>query len=240
MTTTTTTTLVMIDARQPELLDHLGYDNATVLRTSLQAGSLNVLTPDGTLLVIERVPVESMAHAVRTGTLIDRCAAMRQLTSWAYLIIVGDLMSNKKGKAIINGKDTGWDWRSMQGALATVQELGVIVLSCANDDRLSELVVTLAKHERGPARLKPVREALFITPDEALLLAIPGIGEAKVAELLAQSGSAALALISLSNPAYALPGIGPKTIAGARQALGLPDGANLCLDYPTPTKEATR
>ncbi len=235
-TVTATTTLVMIDPRQPELLDHLGYANATVLRTRLQAGSLNVLAPDGALLAIERVPVESACHAIRTGTLIDRCAALRQLTPWAYLILVGDLTSDRKGKAVIHGKSTGWDWRSIQGTLATVQELGVIVLSCANDNRLSELVVTLINHERGPARLKPVREALFITPDEALLLAIPGIGETKAAELLAQSGSAALALISLSNPDYAVLGIGPKTIAQARQALGLPDGAQLCLDYPAPTQ----
>lgn len=230
MTTTTSLHAVLIDPRQPAHLDALGYDGLQPHRTPLQAGSLNVLAADGALLAIERVPVESVPHAIRMGTLTSRAQRLRPLTPWAYLILVGDLTSDRKGKAIINGAPTGWDWRSIQGTLATIQELGVIVLSCANDDRFGDLLLTLARHDRGPARLQPVRDALFTLPEEALLLAFPGIGEQKAAELLEQCGSVSRALLTLTRPDYAIAGIGPETIAKARALLGLAANEQLSLE----------
>ena len=221
---------VLIDQKQPAILDHLDYAGAIVTRAPLAAGSLNLIAHDGTLLAIERLPVESLFMAIQRGTLIDRAAALKALTPWAYLVIVGTMASDKHGKAIIAGQPTGWSWQSIQGGLITVQELGVIVVSCASDNQLGELLRMLAQHNRGPAKVAPLREALFLTPAEQILLAIPGIGETKAESLLTTCETAARALVALTNPTYAPPGVGPKTIAAARQALGLLDTELLSLD----------
>lgn len=230
---------VLIDAKQPSILDHLGYDGAPVLRTTLAAGSLNVIAHDAQLLAIERVPADSVPMAIRRGVLTDRAAALRQITIWSYLVIVGELVSDRKGKAVIGGQSTGWDWRSIQGALASIQELGVIVLSCATDAQFGDLVVTLARRERGPMRVAPLREALFALPEELLLQAIPGIGEEKAAKLLEQCGTAGHALVALTDAGWAPAGVGTKTIEAARSTLGLQPNERLCLDLieqPEPTK----
>jgi ERCC4-type nuclease len=224
---------VLIDPRQPPILDHLGYGGAATVRAPLAAGSINVLAHDGALLAIERLPVESLPMAIRHHTLTDRAAALRALTPWAYLVIVGELVSDHHGKAVIAGRPSGWDWRSVQGALATVQELGVIVIGCGHDDHLSDLLITLARRARGPARVSPPRELLFTTPQELLLQALPGIGEDKAEQLLTQCGTAARALVALTHADYAPPGIGPKTIADARRVLGLADNERLSLDLTT-------
>lgn len=232
-TTTTAIQTVLIDQRQPPILDHLGYDGAPVVRAPLAAGSLNLIAHDGTLIAIERIPAESLPMAIRRGVLSDRAAALRNLTTWAYLVIVGECASDKRGKAVIAGQATGWDWRSIQGALLSVQELGVSVLNCASDNQLGDLLVTLARRDRGSMRVRPLRDALFATPAEVILQAIPGVGEETSAHLLDICPSAAWALIALTNPLYAPGGIGPKTIENARRTLGLPDGAQLCIDQPT-------
>lgn len=232
MTTTTTSAIlsVLIDAKQPDVLNHLPFDGATPLRVPLAAGSVNLIAHDGALLGIERLPVESLPMAIRRGTLADRAAALKALTPWAYLVIVGELAPLRNGKAVIAGQPSGWDWRSVQGALAGVQELGVVVLEAGTDQQFGELLVSLAKRERGAVRVSPLRDVLFTTPAEQLLCSIPGIGE-DTAEMLIQScGSAAFALVALTNPAHAPKGIGPKTIASARAALGLTDQQSLSVD----------
>lgn len=227
---TTMMQAVMIGQGQPELLDHLDYAGAPSMRVPLAAGSVNIVASDGALLAIERLPVESLPMAIRRSTLNDRCAALKALTPWAYLIIVGELSVQRNGKAVIAGQPSGWDWRAIQGALATVQELGVVVLSAGTDTQFGELLQSLARRDRGPVKVAPVRDLIFATPAEQLLTAIPGIGEDKAESLLAEWPSAAWALIALTNPAYAPKGIGPKTIAAARAALGLAEGMNLALD----------
>lgn len=221
---------VLIDQKQPELLDHMGLDGAPVLRMPLVAGSINLIAHDGALLGIERLPAESLITAIRQHTLASRAAALKALTSWAYLVIVGSTSGDKRGKTVINDRPINWEWRSIQAALATVQELGVIVLECGHDDQLGDLLITLARRNRGPARVTPLREALFATPAELVLQALPGIGEEKAESLLDQCPGAAWALVSLTDPNHALPGIGPKTIANARQALGLRDNERLSID----------
>lgn len=221
---------VMIGQDQPALLDHLDYAGAPAMRVPLAAGSVNIVASDGALLAIERLPVESLPMAIRRSTLNDRCAALKALTPWAYLIIVGELSVQRNGKAVIAGQPSGWDWRAIQGALATVQELGVVVLSAGTDTQFGELLQSLARRDRGPVRVAPVRDLIFPTPAELLLTAIPGIGEDKAKQLLSQCGFAANALVALTNPSHAPAGVGPKTIAAARAALGLPEGMTLALD----------
>lgn len=232
MSTATATAIqqVLIDQKQPELLDHLGFEGAPIIRLPLVAGSFNLLAHDGALLAIERLPAESLITAVRQHTLTSRAATLKALTPWAYVIIVGSYSSDRRGKTVINGQSINWEWRSIQGALATVQELGVMILECGHDDQLGDLLITLARRNRGPARVQPLREALFATPAELVLQALPGIGEEKAESLLDQCPGAAWALVSLTDPNHTLPGIGPKTIANARAALGLRDNERLSID----------
>lgn len=221
---------VMIGQGQPELLDHLDYAGAPAMRVPLAAGSLNIVASDGALLAIERLPVESLPMAIRRSTLNDRCAALKALTPWAYLVIIGELSVQRNGKAVIAGQPSGWEWRAIQGALATVQELGVVVLHVGTDAQFGELLQSLAKRERGVVKVAPLREVLFTTPAEQILTAIPGIGEEKAEHLLTEFRSAAFALVALTNPLHAPAGVGPKTIQAARAALGLERGMTLALD----------
>lgn len=225
---------LLVDRRQPHILQTLNVDDAPVVATELAAGSLLVTCADGTLLGIERVPADSLAQSIRRDVLKARATALRQLTPWAYVVIVGSITPLSNGNTIVNGATTGWSWLSMQGALATVQEIGVVVLTIRSDTELPALLRTLARRDRGQVKAQPQRDAIFASPGEVLLSSLPGIGEEKAEAILRASGErVALALVSLTDPRYAPAGVGPKTIAATRQALGLADGEVLAIDTVT-------
>ena len=233
--TTTTAQAVLIDSRQPAYLHTVDVDAANVIVTELAAGSLLITCADGTMIGVERLPADSLLHAIRRDTLVSRAAALRSLTPWAYVVIVGSLLPLANGNAAVNGSPTGWSWLALQGALATVQETGVTVMQVRSDADLPNLLRALAHRERGPAKLQPVRDAIFASPAEQILAALPGIGETRAEALLRDSGErACLALVSLTDERQnATKGIGPETIKVARQALGLADGEYLVIDSRT-------
>jgi hypothetical protein len=149
---------------------------------------------------------------------------------WCYVAIQGAYSCSTDGRVLHNGMITGWTWAALQGALLSVQELGVSIAHVADDAAYERLVISLAGRPRPTRRLLPPKDALFYTPGEAVLLSLPNVGSTKLATLLTACNTPAEALVALCDTGpTVLPGIGPTTRQQARDALGLAEGAILTI-----------
>ncbi len=190
---------------------------------------------DDMMLAVLHMSVRDILEAISTDSLMPRCVKLRQVSEWAYLIISGNAHPNKEGKVKIgNDVTTRWGWSSYQGALLSVQEIGVHLLTTGTAADLPDTLDALGKRKRGEERVRPVRDALFVGPGDDLLYAIPGIGEVKLGRLLRQVGSPAWALAALTNDAFTLDGFGKTELASLRKAtretLGLLPNEQLTVD----------
>ena len=191
---------------------------------------------DGALLAILHLQAHEVTNGLKSGGLFGRIAGLKTWSSWAYLVISGGLECNRDGYARIGGHASKWRWDAVQGALTTIQELGVVVLQIADEQALGATIASLAKRDRGTKRERPRRDFDTMSPAEDILLCLPGIGPKIMLDLLNEtSGSLIWALIALTAPDTSVPGVGPKIRADARAVLGLPDDQNLCLISPTDT-----
>ena len=115
----------------------------------------------------------------------------------------------------------------MQGALLSVQEMGVFVVSCRPTD-LEQTIIRLANRDRSAVRVPPVRDLSIMSEGEAFLTALPGIGPDKAASLLAYCGSPAWAMTALTLTSNTpVPGIGKGIVRNVRRAFGLDDSEML-------------
>jgi ERCC4-type nuclease len=162
---------------------------------------------DGAQLAISVMTANDLRHALRNKTLYAEMLRMRNLSPWAYLIT-------------LEGKRTLDD--DLSGALLSVQETGVGTLHI-KQETLVETVQKLAGRDRGTRHIRPPRDVLFADPDLDMLLALPGVGEQKAEALLKHCGSAAWALMVLTDDEHEFPGVGPETRRKVREALGLHD-----------------
>jgi ERCC4-type nuclease len=195
----------------------------------LDAGDLMLATDDNAILLVERKTPSDLLGSIHDGRLFSQAAAMRQITPWCYLVITGVLYHNREGHVICNGLGkTEWDWNAVQGALLTVQELGVGVIPCWGDDDYEAAVTRLANRSRGEAHVAR-RGVKLLGPGETALAELPGIGIERVKSLLQFCGSPAWALVALSDSSPAIPGIGDGIKRQVREALGLAEGFKLAV-----------
>lgn len=162
---------------------------------------------DGAQLAIFVMTTNDLRHALRDKTLYADMIKLRNLSPWAYLIL-------QESKRTLDD--------DLSGALLSVQETGVGTLH-VKQETLVETVQKLASRNRSTRRVRPPRDVLFADPDLDMLLALPGIGEQKAEALLRHCGSAAWALMVLTDNEYDFPGIGTETRRKVRDALGLHD-----------------
>lgn len=120
-------TSVIIDSREPDWVKGLKFGGVPTAVTALDAGDFLVATSDGVLLSIERKTSDDLLNTLKGDRLFSQCARIRAATPWAYLLITGYLGPGPDGKTITT-RQTGWDFSAVQGALLTVQELGVNVV----------------------------------------------------------------------------------------------------------------
>lgn len=201
-----------------------------------------VACTDGHLLAVLHLRAHNLVTGIRQDTLFSRIASLKARSPWAYLLVSGQMEPMKNGMTRVDGADTKWAWAAVQGALATVQELGVVVLLIPDEADVGPAVDRLAKRDRGAKRLAPAREIEVFSPAEAILLALPGIGEKTMLQVLGfVGGSAADALMALTAADVDIPGVGPKTKQAVREALGLkPDECMVHMhvtDTITPTNQ---
>lgn len=210
---------ILVDQREPPEIQHLDFGAPKVI-TLLDAGDL-WLAVDNDMLIIERKTASDLLASIADGRLFDQCARMRQQSPWCYLVVAGQMRPNQAGYVIRDEYEvTKWRWDALQGALLTVQELGVSIVYCLPDDFVG-CVQRLARRARGEVRMQK-QAPNFLSAGEAVLASLPGIGEERIDLLLDFSGSPAWALsylTTLGEPG--VDGIGDGIKRRVRAALGL-------------------
>lgn len=188
---------------------------------------------DGALLAIQAYDAQRMLTNLKAGTLWSALMMLKAHSTWAYLILYdcptpGKMATSKADMVEFldqhNGvvETTGWHWAAYQGCLMSIQELGIIVLMVPTEADIGPAVQALGKRDRANKRVAPLRSLEAITPGEAMLLALPGVGGALALRLLAETGgNVAAALMVATDPFYPFAGLSAKIRQDIRQALGL-------------------
>lgn len=223
-------TSVLIDQREPDHIRSLQFGGIPVAVTMLDAGDLVCTTDDDAMLAIERKTPGDFLNTLKADRLFTQCQGIRAVTPWAYLVITGQLTPGPGGSVLADGRATGWAWASVAGALLTVQELGVHVLQLPNEQAFEQAIVTLGNRNRDNVPIPPARNGVVLTPAEAVLAALPGVGPERADAVLRHCGSAGWALSYLTRLGEnGVPGIGDGIKQRVRQALGVEPGNELTI-----------
>jgi ERCC4-type nuclease len=198
---------------------------------ALDAGDFRVATSDHRVLGIERKTSDDLLNTLGSNRLFNQAQRLRESTNWAYLLITGPLAPNADGYVITERK-TGWRWDAVQGALLTMQEMGVSVIHASDD--LEAAIIRLAARDRNEVTIyPPALDHSILSEGEAVIVSLPGIGLDRLRRVQEYCGKEPFwALIALTDPQDAyktIPSLGPGTIARIRQALGLYDNVKLGL-----------
>jgi len=214
---------VIIDSREPQWCKSLRLGSAPTTVQTLPSGDAWLATDD-TTVVVERKTVNDLCASIADGRLLNQVVEMRSASPWCY-VVVSEMPSVRGGEMIIHGKASRWQWRSVQGALMTVQELGVGIVWCESEADYGASLEWIASRNREGIVVGARRDAVMQPPAEAILTALPGIAAGRAEALLKYCGSVAWALDYLTDleSEEHIPGIGPATMAAVRAALGLDD-----------------
>ena len=213
----------IVDSREPNWTKQLTFGNVPVAVSQLDAGDVWIATDDNCLLVIERKTPSDFLNTLSQGRLFPQCAKMKKTSPWSYIIVTGE-MTNVDGQVLTDRRQTGWSWMSYQGALLTIQELGVMITWIPSDSDFEDAVVRLAKRKREDVTIRPPRIPAILGDGEAILAALPGIGPERTDALVKHCGSAAQAfhyLTDIWTNGSDAPGIGWNTKIKVRRALRL-------------------
>lgn len=219
---------VMIDSREPEWVQALEY-GAPAAVVALEYGDLHALCSDGATLVIERKTPEDLLNTLQGERLFPQVARMARRedrNEWPYLLITGEFRRAADGKLITDSRGkTGWNYDSVQGALLTVQELGVPVVYAGGDADYAAAVKRLARRERsGIMPILPPRTPAVLGPGVALLAALPRIGPSRAMELYQWAGNnLAWAICAVTDPELDNCPIGQADRRHIRKLFGLRD-----------------
>jgi ERCC4-type nuclease len=218
-------TSILIDNREPQEIQDLKFADAPTVVTQLQAGDAVLNTKSGHILAIERKTPSDLLGSIQDRRLFHQCAAMREISDWRYLVIVGRLDVVQENQTRTDGyRVTNWNWDSVQGALLSVQESGVGVVQTLD---YKEALIRLSKRNRDDVKIMP-------RPDAAFLAGLPGIRATRAMDLLAKCGNAASALDWLSNIhddyEIKIKGIGPNQKEAIHSLFGLGDKEYLTIN----------
>lgn len=236
---------IMIDQREPDYIKAQFPDAAITL---LEAGDAWVACDDGHILLIERKTTsDDFLNSLRDGRLLEQISKLvenrvtQQLngkpqTYWPYLIITGTLSPDRNGKAY-TGRETGWAWNAVQGALLTVQELGCYVVHCPLDEYANTIKMLGNRDRKEVIDILPQKEALPVDTKSVFLMGLPGIGLERARQILEWSGgNLAHALIGLTDLEIKSP-VGEITRQKIRVFLGLQNNQTLELDLDHESRE---
>jgi len=188
-------------------------------------------------LVIERKTLSDLLASIRDGRLFTQAAAMIKVSAWSYEVVT-ELPVIRSGCVWAGGKLTNWKWSSVQGALMTLQDIGVQVVFWPNSHQgYADALKFLADRDRGPVKVHPQkRDVVMQSPGEHLLCSIYGIGDKKAEALLKYCGTTWQAiqfLLSDSNGEYwpkEAPRITSADRVSLRHTLGIPDDLTLKIE----------
>lgn len=236
---------IMIDQREPDYIKAQFPDAAVTL---LETGDAWVACNDGHILLIERKTSDDLLSSLKDGRLLEQISRLvndrinqqlqgKSQTYWPYLIITGTLSPDRNGKAY-TGRETGWAWNAVQGALLTVQELGCYVVHCPSDTEYANTIRMLGNRDREEViDILPQKEALPVDAKSVFLMGLPGIGLERARQILEWSnGILAHALIGLTDTRIKSP-VGEVTRQKIRAFLGLQNNQTLELDLDHESRE---
>ncbi|NPV77937.1 MAG: hypothetical protein HPY59_16375 [Anaerolineae bacterium] len=203
-----TISAIMIDQREPEHIRQQFPDAAVTL---LETGDAWVACDDGHILLIERKTSDDLLNSLRDGRLLEQISRLvndrinqqlqgKDQTYWPYLIITGTLSPDRNGK-VYTGRETGWAWNAVQGALLTVQELGCYVVHCLSDTEYAIFIKMLASRQHDEVvDILPQKQPIPVDAKSVFLMGLPGVGLERARQILEWSGGVlAHALIGLTD-----------------------------------------
>jgi ERCC4-type nuclease len=223
---------ITIDSREPDWVKNLKFGGAAIAVAPLPTGDAMIWLDDGQVLMIERKASDDFLGSIKDGRLFaqavrlteDRLAEQlngQSITTWPYVMITGMLRPSGKNLAITDRGETEWNWDSVNGAILTLQELGVFVSFARDDGDYERAVMALSNRARGDVKVFPARSFELVSQQAAFLMGLPGIGEERSAQVLHWAdGNLSHALIGLVDPQIKTP-VGKAVQSGIRRFLGL-------------------
>lgn len=226
-----TISAVMVDQREPDGVKALTFGGVPTIVTLLDTGDVQVVCEDGTLILIERKSMSDFLNSLKDDRVFRQCADMRHVSPWAYLVVTDQFQRGQNGK-VVTDRETGWGWNALQGALLTIQELGVFVVFAAGENDFEGCILRLAARDHSPEKLlPPERPGVSLSMAEQFLCGLPGIGPERAAHLMDHCGTAKMALMALTD-ADPLEGIPSNVKTNARRVLGMAPDEVICWTVP--------
>lgn len=232
-------TAIMIDNREPSWVQNLKFGSIPTAVVTLDSGDVEAVTDDGHIILVERKTPDDLLNTLREDRLfpqacrlaqqrVDQQLAGETVTVWPYLVITGMLSCSADGKVITEHRETAWSWSAVQGALLSIQEMGVFVVQCAGDSDFENCIIRLGKRSREAFQpVLPPRPAINLGHGAAIIASLPGIGIDRTQEVMAWAGnSVGVALVGLTD--LEIPGpVGPAVRRKIRRVLGLQEDQTL-------------
>ncbi len=167
-----------------------------------------VTCDNGDLLAIERKSPSDLLASIADSRLFNQAAKMKNLTQHCYVVITGSVEDCQRG----------WDWNAIQGALISMQQMGVVIVHCQGEDDFIPCIVRLANRSRDTINIKPLRSSVIFGGEVATLATIPGVGYKGAVKYLQIFKTLANTIMALCTPemAKSIPGWGIKSAQTAR------------------------
>ncbi len=201
-------------------------DAATVVENPDQA-ALIALSKHAVL--IERKTPSDFLNSIKDGRLFDQAMRVSDYAQYPVILITG-FFYESGDKVEADGRETGWNWWSVQMAIFRLLMAGCAVLQC-RERQLADVIAHLWKWQFDSnkfGRKAPPAPLIPLSSEASFLCGLPGIGPEKANALIKYSGTPSSALQFLTNPNSAElsgrpEGFGRQTIMNARRFLGLTD-----------------
>ena len=215
-------TAIMLDSREPDWVKSLEFSGIPKTVTMLDWGDCMAATDDGSMILVERKTPDDLLGSLRDERLFLQLSNMLLVTRYAYLMVTGELQRSHDGKVITARGETGWSWTAIQGALLTIQEIGIFVTYCAGDVDYGPAILRLGSRDRKPLlELGPAKKPRILNPSEAIVSVLPWIGIERLHSVMDYCQTPANALQALTDQDTQIPGVPVSVKKRIRQALGL-------------------
>jgi ERCC4-type nuclease len=223
---------IMIDSREPTWVQNLRFDGIPTSVQLLEQGDL-MAACDGDLILVERKTPDDFLNSLKAGRLMLQLANMLTLTRWTYLMITGELKLGVNGE-VVTSRVTGWNWDAVQGAILSIQEMGVYVVQCQGDEDYEAAIIRLGNRDRSKITpVQPAKQPHVYSQAEAVLAALPGIGFKRLKPVLDAGGGSpawAIALLTNLDEVENFPGVPYGDRQRIRNVLGLKSDEMLAIN----------